>query len=36
MDQMPDYQGQRARMIRRQIVRRGIVDRRVLDALTGA
>ena len=33
MDQMPDYQEQRAKMIRRQIVRRGIVDRRVLDAL---
>lgn len=33
MDQSPDYVGQRARMVRRQIARRGIVDRRVLDAL---
>lgn len=34
MDQAPDFVGQRARMVRRQIARRGIVDRRVLDALS--
>jgi protein-L-isoaspartate(D-aspartate) O-methyltransferase len=33
MDRMPDYAGQRARMVRRQLARRGIADRRVLDAL---
>jgi protein-L-isoaspartate(D-aspartate) O-methyltransferase len=33
MDQGPDYEGQRARMVRRQLARRGISDPRVLDAL---
>jgi len=33
MDQVADYQRQRARMVRRQLARRGIHDRRVLDAL---